>query len=410
MGRISKRDFLNTPVFTTQNMLLFLLVASVFSFTFYVRHGLSSQLAYINLPFYFAVMLLMLKYRGCVSIVGCFMWAVLAVMFFVIEMAAGTGFSSIMQFFFLYCAPLLVCQFVFGDNPRKKLTMARAIITLVNFFTLIVFLILVVDMFTGSVVMRFLTTNILTEMASWVPSEAFERHPSIWGHYLITAGFYLAFYYMNVAYAKVSGSWIMDVRLVYVIATVGILSTGGKTAILIYFISIVWLNLAEKNKLRNAIAITVLLLALYGIGLFDIVLDRFGAEDLSSGRNEAVEMVLSVELPRLFWGYGESFSSYMTSFVTSYTVAIFSEYSFLALAFKFGVVFVVLMVILLLRPCFAAAFVTRKWSLALMGSLLVLYFSTFNAFSAIPDSYLVCSLFALVTSLLMGDAEGGAGT
>ena len=407
MSEFGKRGFLNTPVFTIQNLLVFLLVASVFLFTFYMRHAVSSQLAYMNLPFYIAIILLMLKHRGHASIAGCFVWAVLVTMYFLIERSAGTGVSDLVQFFFLYCAPLLVCQFVFGRDAEEKLKFARTIITLVNFFTLMVFLILIADILTGSAVMRFLTTNILTEMASWVPSEALERHPSIWGHYLITAGFYLVFYYMNVAYAKVAGSWILDARIVYVVATVGILSTGGKTAIVIYLVSIVWLNLTDKHGLRNAVAITVFLLVLYGMGLFDIVLERFGAEDLTSGRNEAVETVFSVELPRLFWGYGEGFSSHMSSLVTSYTVAIFSEYSFLALAFKFGVVFVVLMIALMLRSPFVAAHATGKWSLAFMGSLLVLYFSTFNAFSGIPDSYLACSLFALVASLLMGDAERG---
>lgn len=406
MRGFGKRGFLNAPIFTIRNTLVFLLVASVFLFAFYVRHAVSSQLAYMNLPFYIAVALLMFKYRGRVSFGGCFVWAVLVAMFFLVERSAGTGPSDMVQFFFLYCAPLLVCQLAFGRDAEEKLMFARTIITLANAFTLMVFSVLIVDMLTNSAVMRILTANVLSEIAPWVPSEAFERHPSIWGHYLITAGFYLAFYFVNVAYAKVSGSWIIDVRLIYVVATVGILSTGGKTAIVIYLVSIVWLNLTDKHGLRNAVAITVFLLALYGMGLFDIVLERFGAEDLTSGRNKAVETVFSVELPRLFWGYGESFSSYMGSFVTPNTVAIFSEYSFLALSFKFGVVFVVLMVALMLRSPFVAAHTTGKWSLAFMGSLLVLYFSTFNAFSGVPDSYLVCSLFALETSLLMGD-EGG---
>lgn len=407
MSGFNKRGFLNTPVFTIQNILVFILVASVFLFTFYMRHAVSSLLAYVNLPFYIAIMLLTLKFRGRASVVGCFVWAVLATMYFLIERSAGTGVSDLVQFFFLYCAPLLVCQFVFGRATEEKLRFARTIITLVNFFTLMVFLILIADILTGSAIMRFLTTNILSEIASWVPGEALERHPSIWGHYLITAGFYLVFYYMNVAHAKVAGSWILDARIVYAVATVGILSTGGKTAIVIYLVSIVWLNLTDKHGLRNALAITVFLLALYGVGLFDIVLERFGAEDLTSGRNEAVETVFSVELPCLFWGYGEGFSSYMSSLVTSYTVAIFSEYSFLALAFKFGVVFVALMIALMLRSPFVAAHATGKWSLAFMGSLLVFYFSTFNAFSGIPDSYLAYSLFALVASLLMGNAERG---
>lgn len=409
MSRFNKRGFLNTPVFTIQNVLVFILVASVFLFTFYMRHAVSSQLAYMNLPFYIAIMLLMLKYRGRASVAGCFVWAALATMYFLIEGSAGTGISDMVQFFFLYCAPLVVCQLVFGRDAEEKLAFARTIIALVNVFTLVVFLILVVDMLTGSAVMRALTTNVLSDMAPWVPSEALERHPSIWGHYLITAGFYLAFFYMNVAYAKVTGSWILDMRLVYVVATVGIISTGGKTALVIYLASIIWLNLTDKHGLRNAVMLTFFLLLLYGAGLFDIVLERFGAEDLSSGRNEAAEAVFSVELPRLLWGYGESFAPYMSARVTSYIVSIFSEYSFLALAYKFGLVFVALIIVLLLRAPFITARLTRKWSVAFMGALLVLYFSTFNAFSVLPDAYLICSLYAIVVSMLADCCEGESG-
>lgn len=400
MIRPSRRDVLNARVLTTKNTLLFLLVASVFLAAFYVRYALNSQLAYINVPFYTAVVLLLAKYRGRASFAGCFLWAILAVLFLLIEKSAGAGLSDTVKFFFLYCAPLLVCQIEFGSNAGERVGFARSIVRIVNISTLIVFAILVVDMLTNSAVMRFLTTHLLHEMSPWVPSGVFERHPSIWGHYLITAGFYLTFYYTNVAYAKMTGTWLIDVRLLYVVATVGILSTGGKTAFVIYLVSIIWLNLTDRHRLRNAVVLTAFLLVLNWMGLFDIVLERFGADDLSSGRNDAVEAVFSVELPRLFWGYGEGFSSYMAANVTSYTVAIFSEYSFLSLAFKFGVAFVVLMVVLMLRAPVMAARATGKWSIALMGALLVLYFSTFNAFNGVPDSYLACSLFALVTSML----------
>ena len=47
-----KRNILNTPIFTVRNLLLLVLVGSVVVFTFYVRMNISSELAYINVPFY----------------------------------------------------------------------------------------------------------------------------------------------------------------------------------------------------------------------------------------------------------------------------------------------------------------------------------------------------------------------
>lgn len=400
-----KRDILNAPVLTVRNFLLFLLVASVFLTAFYVRQAVSSQLAYIDLPFYLAIMLLMAKYHGKLSLAGTLLWTVLAALFLIIELSSGTGFAATVKFFFLYCAPVLVCQVVFGFNTDEGRAFAGTIVKAVNVFTLLVFFILLMDMLTGSAVMRFLTTRLFNELAPWVPSSVFQRHPSIWGHYLMTAGYYLAFFYLNVAYARVTNSWLLDQRLIYVVATVGIISTGGKTVFVIYLVSLIWLNLTGRHGVRNAIALTTFLLLLYWMGLFDIVLERFGATDLSSGRNDAVDAVFSVELPQLFWGYGEGFSSYMAAKVSAFTVEIFSEYSLLSLAFKFGVVFVVLMVVLMLRAPVMAACCSGKWSLAFMGVLLVFYFSTFNAFNGIPDSYLLCSLYAIVVSMLGGFRE-----
>lgn len=405
MGRIRKgsarpRSILNEPLLTKGNVCLFLIVASVYFFTFNLRMYFSSELAYIDVPYYLFLALMLVSFRGRSSAAGFAFWAVTSAVFLVTELSVGTGWKDVLKFFFLYCAPLLVCQLWFGRTHEERVGFAQTIIRVVNFFALIVFGILVVDCLTGSAVMRILTSTVLKDMASWVPSSISERHPSIWGHYLITAGFYMAFYFMNVAYENVEGEWLIDVRLLYVVATIGVLSTGGKTALVIYFVAIIWLNVTGPHGLRNAVALTAFLALLYWLGLFDIVLSRFEADDLSSGRNEAAEALLRFEAPAFVGGYGEAFVTHMSSLVGSYTVAIASEYSFLAIAYKFGLLFVGLMIALMLRGPVVASAATGKWSLALMAAMLVVYFSTFNAFHGIPDSYLAVSLYVLVVNLI----------
>lgn len=401
------RNMMNTPVFTVRNLLAFGLVASVFIVPFYIRMVINSELAYINALFYMSILVILVKYKGLPSIGGLALWVALALVYLITEVVAGTDTKDIVKFFFLYCAPILVCQLSFGKKASFRWRFVETVIRLVNVFTMVVFAVLVVDMITGSAPMRFLTTHYLHEMAGWVPSGVMERHPSIWGHYLMTAGFYLAFYYINVAYAKITELWLIDVRLLYLVASIGILSTGGKTALVIYLVSIIWLNLTDKHGLRNAVFLTIFLLALYWFGFFDIALERFGADDLSSGRNSATSSVFAVELPRFIGGYGEGFNAHMSALVTSYTVAIFSEYSLLALSYKFGVAFVVLMVALMLRGPFDASRRTRKWSLLFMAVMLIIYFSTFNAFAAAPDSYLVYVMFVLVVMQLSVKDENG---
>lgn len=395
-----RRGILNEPFITRGNACLFLIVASVYAFTFYLRMNFGAELAYINAPYYLSLMLMLAGFRGRCSFGGIILCLALSVVYACTEVFVGTGTKDILKFFFLYCAPLFVCQLWFGQTCDERIGFARTIVRLSNFFAIIVFSILIIDCLTGSAAMRALTALCMSDMASWVPSSVMDRHPSIWGHYLITAGFYMTFYFMNVAYAKVEGEWLIDVRLLYVIATVGVLSTGGKTAFVIYLTSVIWLNVAGTHRFRNALVLTAFLLALYWLGLFDVVLGRFGAEDLTSGRNEAAEALLRAESLPLLGGYGEAYFAHMSSYVGSYTVSIATEYSFLALSYKFGVLFVVLMITLMMRGPVVASLGTGNWFLVLMGAMLVFYFSTFNAFHGIPDSYLAVSLYVLVVNLL----------
>lgn len=408
MGRRIHDGILNEPILTKSNFALLCMVAAVYVFTFYIRMNFGSELAYINVPYYFSLVVMLVGFRGRCSLGGIAGCVVLTVIYFVTEISVGTGAKDILKFFFLYCAPLFVCQLWFGRTHCERVQFARVIIRMVNAFVIFVFIVLVADCLSGSAVMRALTSTFMRNASSWVPSNVMDRHPSIWGHYLITAGFYMTFYFLNVAYFKTENEWLINVRLLYVVATIGVLSTGGKTAFVLYLTAIIWLNLTGSHKVRNALVLTVFLIILYLLGLFDVVLARFDVEDLSSGRNEAAGALLRAESVPLFGGYGEGFMARMATHVGSYTVSIATEYSFLALAYKYGILFVVLMVALMMRGPVLAAFDTGEWSLSLMAALLVLYFSTFNAFYGIPDSYLVFSLYALVINLLRPELEEAA--
>lgn len=393
-----KRNILNTPIFTVRNLLLLVLVGSVVVFTFYARMNISSELAYINVPFYLALVLLAFRFHGKVGVPNAVLWAVSACVLLLTEIIAGVGWKDILKFFFLYCVPLLACQLSFSLGGAKGF--ARTIIRIFNTGVLLVFFILVLDLVSGSAVMDFLTSKFMPEMTSWVSAGLFERHASIWGHYLITAGFYIVFLFVNIAYAKVEGEYLIDVRLLYMVATLGVLSTGGKTALVIYLVSIVWINLTSRHGVRNAVIITVFLLALYYLGAFDIVLERFGADDLSSGRNDSTRAMFSAELPRLIGGYGERFLAHASSLIGIDYASMFAEYSLLALSYKFGIVYVGFACVLLLWPSFSLARTTDNWIIAFMGVMALAYFSTFNGLITIPDTYLLLALFGICCNSL----------
>lgn len=402
--RLASGGILNARIFTVKNLVSVLLVASVLLFTFYMRLNISSELAYINVFFYLAVIVLASSLKSSFKALGATLWVLVVCIFSITEISAGVGWRDILKFFFLYCAPLLVCQLQYEGKYEAR-GCARTLIEVVNFFVIVVFVILVLDLMSGSAVMNFLASRLMPGIVFWIQPGVFDRHASIWGQYLVTAGFYMVFLFMNVAYAKVEGEYLIDVRLLYAVATIGVLSTGGKTALVIYLVSIVWLNITGEHRMRNAVVLTTFLLALYFLGAFDIALERFGAEDLSSGRNNSTVMMLSQELPGLFSGYGENFSNHAIALIGYDNAAMFSEYSLLALAYKFGLVFVALSCFLMLKSFFAAAYRTRQWAPALMGVASLAYFASFNGLLVLPDTWNMLALYALVTNLLsVGEA------
>lgn len=404
-SEIDHQGVLDVPFFTANNCLGVLLVFSIFLTTFYLRDDVSSTYAYLNIPFYILIALIA-AHNGCrFDMPSVLMWCILTALFFVAEVRAGTSSVDIIQFFSLYCLPLLICSLEITADNQTRRHLAASCIRAVNVATLIIFCILLVDLVTGSAVMRLIADHFMPDVRPWVDSAIMSRHPSIWGHYLLTGGFYLAFYYLNVYYDKVFHSWLMDSRLVYVVASIGILSTGGKTVMVLYLVSVYWLTITGEHRIRNAALLMFFFLVLYLFGAFDVVFNRFNVADLSSGRNEAIQALFSVGPPHIFTGYGEAFIADMSMYVSPNTVSVASEYSFVALAYKYGIIFVLLMVAILLRRPFITSYKMHDWTLFFMVTVLVIYFTTFNAFAVNPDAYGLAVLLIFITMLCKGEGD-----
>ena len=173
----------------------------------------------------------------------------------------------------------------------------------------------------------------------------------------------------------------------------------------VYLVSVAWINMSGRHKLRNAIVLTAFLVVLYAVGAFDIVLGRFGESDLTSGRNDAVSLMIAWEKPGIFSAYGATFGEHARALIGFSPAAGMMEYSLLALAYEYGILFVLLFCILVMRPFFSVAKSTGVWTIAFMGTMLLVYFATFNGLTAVPDICLLLCTYGLLVQWL-GSSQG----
>ena len=396
------QSLLNAPIFTAENIACIIAVCSVYVITLPMRENVSSIWAYCNFGFYLALIMLIIKFKGRVGIGATIFWAVASGLLVGTNLLVGVGLVENVRAFIMYSLPLLVGHLTFKSSIDRR-HVVRTIVKTLNFVVLVVFITLGLDLISNTAVTGFLYNHLMPSISSLATTDL-SRHASIWGHYLTTAGFYLIFFFMNIAYQKLEGEYLLDARILYIVSAIGIAATAGKAALVIFLIAVIWVNITGAHKIRNCIGLTGLLLLLYYAGAFDYVLSRFDTTDLSSGRDTAVQQMMQWETPGLFSSHGEAFTDYSTSLIGESRGIIVMEYALLGLSYKYGYVFVALFCALVLWPFIEVAKSKSNWSIALMGVLTLVYFTTYNGIIYVSDTLLAIVLFAFEVRML-GDAR-----
>lgn len=392
------QSLLNAPIFTVENIACVITVCSIYLITLPMRQNVSSIWAYCNFGFYLAVIMLVIKFKGVVGVGATIIWAVASGLLLGTNLRAGVGLVENVRAFSMYSLPLLVGHLNFKSSIDCR-HVVKMIVKTLNFIVLIVFLTLILDLLSNTAVTGFLYDHLMPSISTLATTDL-SRHASIWGHYLTTAGFYLVFFFMNIAYQKLEGECLLDARILYIVSAIGIAATAGKAALVIFLIAVVWVNITGAHKIRNCIGLTGLLLLLYYAGAFDYVLSRFDTADLSSGRDAAVQQMMQWETPGLFSSHGEAFTDYSTALIGESQGVVVMEYALLGLSYKYGYVFVALFCALVLWPFIEVAKSRSNWSIALMGVLTLAYFATYNGIIYISDTLLAIVLFAFEVRML----------
>ncbi|MFD0047947.1 hypothetical protein ACFVHQ_01170 [Actinomycetes bacterium NPDC127524] len=382
------------------------LVGSLFLFPFYMRVKYSGNLANINVLFYMSFLLLVILCRKInVDFKNGFLLMLLTLYSVIIDIFNGASREESLYSAIKYFIPLTFLLFEVKPDTVIGANLLKYLLMYFNFFVYTIFAIYVFDAFTNFTIMKFLTSTVIPGISSWIPtsSSAFTyRYASYMGHYLITAEIYMMYYLLNMSYRKIYNTPFVHPLVVHVIAVIGVLSTGSKVAIVSLLISLVGFNLKGKNKVRNLFLVCLLILCTYYIGFFDLISSRLNNELLTTGRNEVWIKILDSQQLHLhiFIGYGESISNILISLVGKSLAGVAEEYTFLILAYKFGVLSIVVYIFfLVLNPCLKAI-KNKNYILAFSILIIFIEINMFNAYLFITDAVLLYVLFVVILQLM----------
>lgn len=382
------------------------LICSLFLTCFYMRIKFMGSLANVNYLFYLSFLLLVIRGRGIrLNGKGISLLGIMVIHAAIINISNGISLKQIIYSTVMYFLPLMVLMFEFNSNSVFTKNLLSKLLKYFNFFVYIIFGIYIVDTLTNFAIMKFLTSTVIPGISNWVPNSAgifSYRFASFMGHYLMNALIYNMFYLLNMCYTRTHGKSIVSTKIVMAISMIGVLSTGSKTGIFIFLVSLFWFNLKGEKRTRNFIMLIICIISAYYIGLFDLVFSRLSNESLTTGRNEVWTMIFAqkeLEL-RFFTGYGESIDSILTNLVGSWHTAIAKEYPFLILIYKFGIINVIGMVyFIVIKPCIKAI---KNGNSCIAFSIFMIFveMNMFNAYLVLTDAVLLFLLFIMILKLM----------
>lgn len=378
-----------------------LMILSVFVFGYTIRVSTIPTFQYVSVLFLLGMCILLKKYFRNIDVKKMFLWMFFPIATFLSDMINNVSLHQWGMYFFMNTMSLLVL--IVDDNALSlEKNEIKKLIRMYNKFVYLIFIIYLVDLLTGSLIMRTLADNWLTCIANWVPrgkSLFTSRYASYLGHYLFTDVIYVGYYILNAFYKHSFFDETEKPIILHIVAVIGVISTGSKTGLLILSVLLIMFNI---KKIKYMIALIVGAFALYFAGFFNILLGRLSTEEFSTGRFGAWQTLFSMKVMKfnLFYGIGDDFFEYIHRFVDFGTAGIATEFPILCLLFKVGVIgFIAYIALMLLIPGYE---LLRKKNLYGAGCIGAYFFliATYNGLTAYPDTQIVYIIVVLLIELI----------
>lgn len=378
-----------------------LMILSVFVFGYTIRVSTIPAFQYISVLFLIGMCILLQKYYKNISIKKLALWMVFLMSTFLSDIINDVSLHQWGMYFFMNTVSLLVLTV---DNRAMFLEQKeiKKLIHIYNKFVYLIFFIYLVDLLTGSLIMRTLADNWLTCIANWVPrgkSLFTSRYASYLGHYLFTDAIYIGYYILSAFYKYSFFDEAENPIVMHIVASIGVISTGSKTGLLILAVLLIVFNI---KKIKYMIALIVGTFGLYFAGFFNILLERLSTEEFSTGRFGAWRTLFDMKAMKvqLFYGVGDDFFEYIHRYVDFGTAGIATEFPVLCILFKVGIIgFIAYIALTLLIPGYE--FLTKRNFYGM--TCMVAYFfliAMYNGLIAYPDTQIVYIIVLVLVQLM----------
>lgn len=378
-----------------------LMILSVFVFGYTIRVSTVPTFQYISALFLLGMCILLKKHCRNISIKKTFLWIVFLASTVLSDVINNVSLHQWELYFFMNTVSLLA--FIVDNNSLSlEKSEIKKLIRIYNKFVYLIFIIYLVDLLTGSLIMRTLADNWLTCIANWVPrgkSLFTSRYASYLGHYLFTDVIYVGYYILNAFYKHSFFDETEKPIIMHIVAVIGVISTGSKTGLLILSVLLIVFNI---KKIKYMIALIAGAFALYFAGFFNILLGRLSTEEFSTGRFGAWQTLFNMKVLKvnLFYGIGDGFFEYIHRFVDFGTAGIATEFPILCLLFKVGVIgFIAYIALMLLIPGYELLKRKNLYGATCIGAYFFLI-ATYNGLTAYPDTQIVYIIVVIMIELI----------
>ncbi|MDJ8953236.1 hypothetical protein [Clostridium perfringens] len=385
---------------------ILLIIFSIFIFGYTIRVSTIPSLQYISILFIIGLIGYLYCNRKNISIKNLIIVLVFMSSTLISDFINEVSVNQWILYFFMNTLSLFIL-IVNEDKIKMNSLNIKLLIKKFNLFIFIIFGIYLFDLFTSSMIMKFLSGKFIHSISMWVPQDTplfNSRYASYIGHYLYTDFVYLSFYSINTLYNKYFEDYSIKSFYLNIISIVGVISTGSKTGLLVLFLLIIIFN---GKKVKTILVMIIGVFGLYVLGFFNIVLNRVQTENFSTGRFESWKHILELNVLKIniFHGIGDDFFSYINQFVDFGTSGIITEFPVFCMLFKVGVIgFCCYMLILLIIPICK---LIKKKSIygALVLALLFFVMGSYNGLLAYPDTQILYELVIVFTFLIINSSK-----